>query len=135
MIARKYIAWVILVFCVTGFGALPKASAADAEDAFWKSVTKGNVIEEYEIYLQQYPTGRYTVEALRRLDEIKELTRLKEEIRLMKESEAKKHAVQPPLANSNYGSSKQSVGGRCATDSECGSALFCYRLSSSCQKR
>jgi hypothetical protein len=46
------------------------AQGADLEDTFWKSVTKGNVVEEYEIYLQQYPKGKYVVEARRRIGKL-----------------------------------------------------------------
>jgi hypothetical protein len=41
------------------------------EDGFWNSVATGNVAEEYELYLDQYPKGRYTLEAKRRLEKLK----------------------------------------------------------------
>jgi hypothetical protein len=48
------------------------AYAADSEDVFWQSVVKGNVQEEYELYLNQYPKGRYVKEARRIIDGIRE---------------------------------------------------------------
>ena len=62
--------WLILVAGLAIFGELPATFAADSEDAFWKSVTKGNVVEEYEIYLKQYPKGRHAGEARRRIAQL-----------------------------------------------------------------
>jgi outer membrane protein assembly factor BamD (BamD/ComL family) len=51
---------------------LPSITHADPkEDGFWNSVAKGNVAEEYELYLEQYPKGKYAPEAKRRLDKLK----------------------------------------------------------------
>ncbi len=51
---------------------IPSGVQADPkEDGFWSSVSKGNVAEEYELYLDQYPKGKYVPEAKRRLDKLK----------------------------------------------------------------
>ncbi len=41
------------------------------EDGFWSSVSKGNVAEEYELYLDQYPKGKFALESKRRLERLK----------------------------------------------------------------
>ncbi len=46
--------------------------AGDAEDGFWDSVVKSNQKEEYEIYLQKYPKGRYAGAARRIIEGMRE---------------------------------------------------------------
>jgi TPR repeat protein len=67
MISRNKLTVMILATCIAVFGAIPETHAAEAEDVFWKSVTNGNVVEEYEAYLTQYPKGKYVAEARRRI--------------------------------------------------------------------
>jgi hypothetical protein len=44
------------------------ASAADTpEDVFWQSVSKTDLAEEYRLYLEQFPKGKYVAEAWRRI--------------------------------------------------------------------
>ncbi len=44
------------------------AYASDTpEDVFWNSVSKSDVIEEYRLYIEQYPKGKYVAEAGRRI--------------------------------------------------------------------
>ncbi len=59
---KKFVARMILCLVVVF------AYAADAEDVFWESVVKGNVQEEYGLYLKQYPNGRYASEARRNIE-------------------------------------------------------------------
>jgi hypothetical protein len=43
-------------------------NAADTpEDGFWKSVSKSDVVEEYRLYIEQFPKGKYLGEAWRRV--------------------------------------------------------------------
>ncbi len=44
------------------------AHAGDTEEKFWESVLNGNVQEEYELYLKQYPQGRHAEEARRSIE-------------------------------------------------------------------
>ena len=54
----------VAIFMVLGLCLSGVVHAADTpEDIFWNSVRKGNVAEEYEAYLTQYPKGRYEAEA------------------------------------------------------------------------
>lgn len=44
------------------------AYAADTpEDVFWRSVSKSDVVEEYRLYIEQYPNGKFVTEAWRRI--------------------------------------------------------------------
>jgi serine/threonine-protein kinase len=72
------------------------AYAGDAEDVFWESVVKGNVQEEYELYLKQYPKGRYVKEARRIVDVIREKARAQQEAKKQKQAqvEAAKRAME-----------------------------------------
>ncbi len=40
--------------------------AAPDEDALWMAIEKGNTAEDYQVYLQQYPSGKYSALALSR---------------------------------------------------------------------
>ena len=64
------------------------AYAADTEDVFWESVVKGNVQEEYELYLKQYPKGRYVKEARRIVDGMREKARAQQEAKKQKQAQA-----------------------------------------------
>ena len=68
------------------------AYAGDAEDGFWKSVVKGNVQEEYELYLKQYPNGRYANEARQKIGAMREKARAQQEAKKQKQAEAAKRA-------------------------------------------
>lgn len=70
MVSKRKLPLLILAFWLTVFGVPAGAQSASDEDAFWKSVRKGNVTEEYEIYLQQYPKGKYVAEARRRIGQL-----------------------------------------------------------------
>jgi formylglycine-generating enzyme required for sulfatase activity len=64
----KGIATALLAFglCLCGV-----AHAADTpEDIFWKSVKKTDVAEEYRLYIEQYPKGKYLVEARQRIGQL-----------------------------------------------------------------
>jgi len=57
------------------------AQGADSpEEVFWQSVKKSDVVEEYRIYVEQYPKGKYLGEAWKRIG------------RLEGEAEAKRQA-------------------------------------------
>ena len=70
MVSKRKLLSLILAFWLTIFGVPAGAQSVGDEDAFWKSVRKGNVVEEYEIYLQQYPKGKYVAEARRRIGQL-----------------------------------------------------------------
>ena len=77
----------ITVSAVLMFSTQTRVHAANAEDTFWKSVVKANVIEEYAIYVKQFPNGRYLVEATRLIDELRERDLLREELSQSKKRE------------------------------------------------
>jgi hypothetical protein len=58
---------VVLVFGMTAIAA----RADEAEDIFWNSVVKSKAVEEYEIYVTQYPEGRYVKEARQFVEQAK----------------------------------------------------------------
>lgn len=45
-------------------------AAQSAEDVFWQSVQKSDVLDEYRIYTQQFPNGKYQKEAWRRIGQL-----------------------------------------------------------------
>jgi formylglycine-generating enzyme required for sulfatase activity len=54
------------------------ADAADTpEDIFWKSVKKSDVAEEYKLYVEQYPKGKYLSDAWRRIGALEALRDVK----------------------------------------------------------
>jgi hypothetical protein len=72
---KKAFATVLLVFglCLVGV-----AYAADTpEDIFWQSVRKSNLAEEYRLYTEQYPRGKYLEDARRRIATLEAMKRLK----------------------------------------------------------
>ena len=70
------------------------AHAGDAEDVFWDSVVKGNAREEYELYLKQYPRGRYASGAKRMLEQMGGKAQMSSEATRQKD-DAK--SVKPPV--------------------------------------
>lgn len=56
-----------------GVVALTAYAAESPEDVFWNSVKKSDVLEEYRIYAEQYPRGKYIGEAWRRVGAIEAL--------------------------------------------------------------
>ncbi len=71
------------------------ANAADTpEDIFWKSVRKTDAVEEYRLYLEQYPKGRYIGEAWRRIGAIEAL----DAQRTRSAEEAKPQSQAKPIA-------------------------------------
>jgi hypothetical protein len=135
MTRRRKFAWLILAAVLAILGELPATFAADAEDAFWRSVVKGNVVEEYEIYLQQYPKGRYIVEAKqlvdklienrRLLDELRQIkeidSRRADELRLLKEKDSRRAVIAPQPVESAYGHADMA----CETAANCTDGQRC----------
>ena len=64
------------------------AYAGDAEDVFWESVVKANVQEEYELYLKQYPKGRYAGAARLIVEGMREKARAQQEAKKQKQAQA-----------------------------------------------
>ncbi len=52
----------------------PRAATQDEtpEDAFWRSVLRGDSVDEFRIYLKQYPNGRHVSEARSRIEKLNE---------------------------------------------------------------
>ena len=46
--------------------------ADEAEEVFWRSVKKTDALDEYRLYVEQYPRGKYTGEAWRRIGQKEE---------------------------------------------------------------
>jgi formylglycine-generating enzyme required for sulfatase activity len=78
---RRFLCAAILCL-ITAF-----AYAGDAEDVFWESVVKGNVQEEYELYLKQYPKGRYTGAARRIVEGMREKARGQQDAKKQKQAQ------------------------------------------------
>jgi len=57
---------ICLIVALSRF-ALTAITADTPEDVFWKSVQKTDVLEEYRLYVEQYPKGKYLSDALRRI--------------------------------------------------------------------
>jgi hypothetical protein len=57
----------ILFILTLGLFALMAIAADTPEDGFWKSVSKSDVVEEYRLYIEQFPKGKYLGEAWRRV--------------------------------------------------------------------
>ncbi len=60
----------LLLIMALGLFALMAIAADTPEDGFWKSVKKSDVAEEYRLYVEQYPKGKYLGEAWRRIGQI-----------------------------------------------------------------
>ncbi len=116
--------------------------AADAtEEGFWKSVTKGNIAEEYELYIRQFPKGQYVDAAKQRISEMHENARLREELRQLKEKESRKSTAEELLTTetarrnhdirrsgaSTLGPSIVNGLSSCRKDNECGTGLYCIK--------
>ncbi len=82
----------ILFIFALGLFAMTAFAAETPEDVFWKSVRKANVLDEYEIYVKQYPNGRYVADAqaqvksLKEIDAARELDRLQPDWRIISKS-------------------------------------------------
>ena len=61
----RVIATVLLMLCIC-LGAV-SYGADSPEEIFWKSVRKSDVVEEYKLYVDQYPKGKYSSEAWRQI--------------------------------------------------------------------
>jgi formylglycine-generating enzyme required for sulfatase activity len=65
---EKAIAGLLLFFCFSVGMAAQKEKSP--EDLFWASVVRSDVIEEYQLYTQQYPKGKFLAEAWRRIGQL-----------------------------------------------------------------
>jgi hypothetical protein len=63
----------ICLIVALGLFTLVTSAADTPEDIFWKSVSKSDVIEEYHLYLDQYPKGKYLSDAWRRIGALEAL--------------------------------------------------------------
>ncbi len=77
----------ILVAAMLGLGTWA-LHAADAEDGFWQSVRKNNERVEYELYLKQYPNGRYAAEAKKSIEALRDRARAQQEATKGKQGQA-----------------------------------------------
>ena len=50
-------------------------AGSDPESALWNEVQKGNTADDYDVYLQQYPKGKYAALAKQRVQKLKEETK------------------------------------------------------------
>jgi formylglycine-generating enzyme required for sulfatase activity len=48
------------------------ATSSDPETALWSEVQKGNTADDYDVYLKQYPKGKYVALAKQRLQKLKD---------------------------------------------------------------
>jgi outer membrane protein assembly factor BamD (BamD/ComL family) len=48
----------------------PAAASSDPETALWNEVQKGNTADDYDVYLKQYPKGKYIALAKQRLQKL-----------------------------------------------------------------
>jgi outer membrane protein assembly factor BamD (BamD/ComL family) len=48
------------------------ATTSDPETALWSEVQKGNTTDDYDVYLKQYPKGKYVALAKQRLQKLKD---------------------------------------------------------------
>ncbi len=53
----------------------PAAAGSDPETALWSEVQKGNTADDYDVYLKQYPKGKYVALARQRLQKLKDEVR------------------------------------------------------------
>lgn len=81
-----------LVFVLSLF-ALTATAAVSPEDVFWNSVSKTDVVEEYRLYLEQFPKGRYVPEARLRIEKLYEIDRLREESQRQKEIQLREEST------------------------------------------
>jgi len=54
---------------------LAAAASSDPEAALWSEVQKGNTADDYGVYLQQYPKGKYVALAKQRVQKLKDETK------------------------------------------------------------
>jgi len=101
------------------FGTITRA--ADSPEAiFWNSVRKADVMEEYRLYTEQFPNGKFTREAWRRIGQLEA------------EAEAKRqfkddiHQTKEAPSSLGLSTSKEPSGFvACTTDGQCSSGLYC----------
>jgi len=65
--SRKIAACLALVLCL---GGVAQSADSSQEDMFWNSVKKSNAIDEYRVYVTQYPNGKYAGDAWRRIGQL-----------------------------------------------------------------
>jgi hypothetical protein len=122
---------ILLVVLVAVFSVM--AYGADSpEDVFWRSVSKVDLVEEYEIYIKQFPKGRYVIEAQQRLKKLHELEQLREESRRQKDrGEMALDAIRRKAeagANARRSLANRSeLGAYCASNLDCRENLICWR--------
>jgi hypothetical protein len=104
------------------------AHAADSpEDVFWNSVKKANVAEEYRLYAEQYPRGKYLAETWRRIGQIEGA----EQSALAAQQERAKaltRVQQPsikPNAQSPQSNAYKKTGEACGRNADCEGLLLC----------
>lgn len=54
-----------------------EAAAADAETALWKAIEAGRDVDDYRVYLTQYPSGKFVALARQRLQKLTEVNSAK----------------------------------------------------------
>lgn len=75
------------------------ASNQSIEDVFWQSVQKSDVLEEYRIYIKQYPNGKYQKQAKRRIRQLEAKENPeKEELPVVSTERPKKRNTFRPLS-------------------------------------
>ena len=109
---RIQITQFLFVFCLC-LGSVAHATDTP-EDIFWNSVSRTNLVEEYQLYVEQYPKGKYLKEARKRMRQFE--AQVEEERR---------------KAEATYTSRNRSVGQICNTRWDCGGNLEC--VSGTCQ--
>jgi len=67
---------VVLLLCL---GETAKA-AESPEDIFWQSVRKSDVMEEYRLYVEQYPKGKHIAEAWRQIGRLEAQTEARRQV-------------------------------------------------------
>ncbi len=60
----------ILLILSLGLFSLITNAADTPEEGFWKSVTRSDLVEEYRLYVEQYPKGKYLGKAWRRIGQL-----------------------------------------------------------------
>lgn len=120
----KYIYLILLCFV-----ASYSVAADNVDEGFWRSVKTGDVIEEYEIYLQQFPNGQYARQARNRINELREIERLRDENRQLKEAQTRPQTDSPRIEtavpSSGRFNTSNTSGSRCSSSKECFSWASC----------
>jgi cytochrome c len=128
MIARSETVKLFLLFLMC-FVTANVGAAGNLDEGFWRSVKQGDVIEEYEIYLQQFPTGQYAGQARNRIHELRENEKLREENRQLKEAQTRPASDRPrnesAMQSSGSFNSVNTSGSRCSSSRDCFSWASC----------